>query len=75
MAASRAAKRFRRTMVLGVLALATLVWAAIDQFGVPVDTVVELALGSALMVVIAIVGAGLFVALWIGLRRLLRRRD
>lgn len=75
MASTRAAKRFRRTMVLGLLALATLVWAAIDQFGVPVDTVLELALGSALMVVTAIVGAGLFAALWIGLRRLFRRRD
>ncbi|GAB3276985.1 hypothetical protein [Parahaliea aestuarii] len=75
MARSRAAKRFLRTMVLGILALATLIWAAVDQFGVSTDTLLELALGALLMVGFAIVAAALFVALWVGLRRLLRRRD
>ncbi|WP_116365041.1 hypothetical protein [Parahaliea mediterranea] len=75
MAKTRAAKRFLRTMVLGILALATLVWTAVDQFGVSTDTLLQLALGALLMVGFSIAAAALFAAVWIGLRRLLRRRD
>jgi hypothetical protein len=74
MVASKATRRFRRTMVLGILCLAVLLWAAIDQFGVDPDEVMELALGSALAVLLVIIAAALFVALWLGLRRLLRRQ-
>ncbi|MFV0278498.1 MAG: hypothetical protein ACK5HY_15120 [Parahaliea sp.] len=70
---SRATRRFGRTIALGILSLATLVWVAVDQFGVATDTLLELALGSALLVVCAIVAAALCVGLWVGLRRLLRR--
>lgn len=73
MAASRATRRFRRSMVLGIVCLAVLLWAAVDQFGVAPETVADLAIGSALGALLVIVAAALAVALWIGLRRLARR--
>jgi membrane protein DedA with SNARE-associated domain len=74
MAASKSTRRFRRSRVLGILCLAILLWTAVDQFGVAPETVAELALGSAIGVLLVILAAGVFVALWLGLRRLLRRR-
>ncbi|MBN7798863.1 hypothetical protein [Parahaliea mediterranea] len=73
MAASRATRRFRRSMVLGIACLAVLLWAAVDQFGVAPETVAELALGSAVGALVVIAAAALAVALWVGLRRLARR--
>ncbi len=70
MAASRAVRRFRRTIVLGIACLATLVWAAVDQFGVDPKTLFELALGTVLGVLLIIVLAAVFVAVIQGLRRL-----
>lgn len=78
MAATRAARRFRRSMVLGILCLGVLLWSAVDQFGVAPETVGQLALGSAIGALLVIVAAALCVLLWRGLRRLvagLRRRE
>ncbi|MBA6412400.1 hypothetical protein H2508_04685 [Parahaliea sp. F7430] len=72
---SKAQRRYRRTIILGVLALAALVWAAVEQFGIPLETMLELALGSAIAVVMVIVAAGLVVSVWQLLRWLLRRRQ
>jgi len=66
-------RRFRRTIALGILALATLVWTAVDQFGVSSDTMLQLAVGSVLIVAVVIVAAGVVVALWQLLQRLIRR--
>ena len=72
---SRSARRYWRTIILGTLALGVLVWAAVAQFDVPVAEVRSLLLGTVIAVLLVIVAAGIFVALWIGLRRLLRRED
>ena len=70
---TRAGRRYWRTIILGVLALGALVWMAVDQFEVPLGEIGELALGTVLAVMLVIGAAGLFVALWIAVRRLLHR--
>ncbi len=69
---SRSARRFRRTLLLGVLALGVLVWTAVDQFGVETETMWQLALGTGVGVLVVITAAAVTVLLWIGLRRLWR---
>lgn len=70
---SRTDRRYWRTIILGTLALGVLVWAAVDQFGVPAGEMRELALGTVLAVLVVIVAAAVFAALWTALRRLLHR--
>lgn len=67
----KAAKRYYRTIILGVLAMATLLWAAVDQFDISVREMGELFLATLLVVGAIIALAGLVVLVWIGLRRLL----
>ncbi len=68
---SKARRRYYRTIILGVLAMATLLWAAIDQFGLSWEEMAELFLATLLVVGAVIVLAALVALLWIGLRRLL----
>ena len=70
---NRAGKRYYRTIVLGVLAMAALVWVAVRQFGISRAEMSELLVGTLLAMGIVIVLAGLAVALWMGLRKLLGR--
>jgi hypothetical protein len=70
---NRANKRYYRTILLGVLAMAALVWVAVRQFGISRAEMSELLLGTLLAIGIVIVLAGLAVALWMGLRKLLGR--
>lgn len=55
--------------------MGTLIWAAIDQFGIPVKEMVDLLLITVLLVSSVIIVAAIGVALWLGLRRVLRRPD
>lgn len=71
---SRASRRFYRTVLLGVLAMAALVWVAVDQFGISREQITELFLGTVLVVAVVIALAGVLVALWMALRRVLQRR-
>lgn len=71
---SRANRRFYRTILLGVVAMAALVWVALGQFGISREQMSALFLGTVLVVVLAIASAALLVAAWMGLRRLLQRR-
>ena len=71
---SRASRRYSRTILLGVLALGTLVWVAVDQFGVPPRELADLFLATLLVVSLVIGAAALVVLLWVGLRRLRQRR-
>ena len=71
---SRASRRYYRTILLGVLALGTLVWVAVDQFGVPPRELADLFLATLLVVSLVIGAAALVVLLWVGLRRLRQRR-
>jgi hypothetical protein len=70
---SRAGRRYWRTTILGVLALATLIWAAVDQFGVSRQELQELMLGTVLATLLVIVAAAVAVLAWVGLRKLFRR--
>ena len=65
----------RRTLLLGVVALGALLWGAVSQFDIPrervLDTLLALLLSLALIIVLAALGAGA----WIALRRVLSRGD
>lgn len=71
---SKATRRYYRTILLGLAAMAVLVWSAIDQFGIPWEDMLELFLGALVVVGVAIVIAALIALLWMGLRKLLNRR-
>jgi hypothetical protein len=71
---SRASRRYYRTILLGILALGTLVWVAVDQFGVPPGDMADLFLATLLVVSLVIGAAALVALLWVGLRRLRQRR-
>ncbi|MEZ5567377.1 MAG: hypothetical protein R3E54_03380 [Halioglobus sp.] len=69
---SGANRRYYRSILLGVAAMAALVWAAMDQFGISRREIGVSLLGILVAVAGIIVLAGVCAALWIGLRRLLR---
>ena len=72
---SKTNRRYYRTVLLGVAALAALVWVAVDQFGIPWEEMLELFLATLMVVGLFIAAAGLFVGLWLGLRRLLQKKS
>ena len=73
MATSRANARYRRSIILGILALASLVWVATDQFGIsPQDMAWLLVYVLAGMLGIVLT-AGITVALFLGVRKLVQR--
>ena len=72
---SRASRRFYRTVVLAVLAMASLIWVAVDQFGISRQEMTELFLGTVLVAVLAIGCAAVAVLLWSGLRKFLYRDE
>ena len=72
---SRASRRYYRTIVLAVLAMASLIWVAIDQFGISQREMTELFVGTVLIAVLVILCAAVVVLLWVGLRKLLRRDE
>ena len=72
---SRASRRYYRTIVLAVLAMASLIWVAIDQFGISQREMTELFVGTVLIAVLVILCAAVVVLLWAGLRKLLRRDE
>jgi hypothetical protein len=67
---SKATRRYYRTLVLGLLALAVMVWTAVDQFGISQREMTELLLGTLWIAGGIIVLAALCATLWIGLRKL-----
>ena len=72
---TRAARRYYRTILLAVGAMAVLVWAAMDQFGISRQEILQLFVGTLLAALAIIVFAALFALLWMGLRAILRRGD
>jgi len=72
---SKARRRYLRTTLLGVAAMGALIWAAIDQFGIPVAEMVDLLMTTLLAVAVVIGVAAIVVSVWLGLRYLLRRGD
>ena len=72
---NKASRRYYRTMLLGLTAMAVLIWAAVDQFGISTEDVITLFLGAVLVTVVIVLCAGLFTVLWVLLRRLMHRRN
>lgn len=72
---SKANARYRRSITLGVLALACLVWVATDQFGVPPQDMAWLLAYTVAGALGVILLAAMVVGLWLGLRKLLARNN
>ena len=72
---SRGSRRYYRTIVLAVLAMASLIWVAMDQFGITQREMTELFVGTLLIAALVICCAAIVVLLWVGLRKLLRRGE
>ena len=72
---SGATRRYYRTIVLAVLAMAALIWVAMDQFGISRQEMTELFLGTLVAALVIILCAGAITLLWVGLRKLLRRDE
>ena len=71
----KSSRKYYRTIILGVAAMAALVWAAVDQFGIPWEDMLDLMLVTLAVISIVIVAAAVAFALWLGLSRLLRKDD
>lgn len=65
-------RRFYRTTLLGVLAMAALIWVAVQQFGIAPGELANLLLATLILVVLVIAAAGVVALCWIGLRKLRR---
>lgn len=72
---NRAARKYYRTILLGIAAMAALLWAAVDQFGISWDEMLSLFLVTISVVLLVIVAAAVAVGMWVGLRRLFRSKD
>lgn len=70
---SKATARYRRTTILGVLALASMVWVAVDQFNIPVEEMAWLLVYTIVVVAGIILFAAITVAAMVGLKKLFRK--
>jgi len=66
-------RRYLRTIVLGLAAMGALLWAAIEQFDIPREEMLELFAATLLATGLVIAVAAVVTGLWIGLRWLIRR--
>lgn len=70
---ARSSRRYWRTIVIGTLSMAVLLWAAIDQFGVAPQDLWRLFIGALLGAAIVVFAAGAVFLVWLVLRRVLGR--
>ena len=70
---ARAARRYYRSIIISVVALAALVWVAVDQFDIAREEILELFVASLLALLLVVAGAGAAAFLWIFLRKIFRR--
>jgi len=70
---NRGRRRYFRSVIISVLALAALLWVAVDQFGITSAEIRELLLASLLVLLLVIAAAAVAVAVWMLLRKLSRR--
>ena len=70
---SKASRRFYRSLVLGVAALGVMIWAAIDQFGISREHMLNLFTTTLLIAGGVIVLAAAIAMLWVGVRKLVQR--
>ena len=67
---NKAARKYYRTILLGIAAMAALVWAAVDQFGIAWEEILQLFLTTLAVLLLVIVAAAVTVGLWQMLKRL-----
>lgn len=72
---SRVTRRYYRTIVLGVAAMAVLLWSATDQFGIPWEEMLQLFLVTVLVMLLVITAAAGCSLLWQGMRKLLHKDE
>jgi len=70
---NKARSRYYRSIVISMLALAALLWLAVDQFGIPGEEIRQLLLASVLVVALVVAAAAAATLLWVLLRKLVRR--
>jgi len=70
---AKAARRYYRSIIISVVALAALVWVAVDQFDIAREEILELFVASLLALLLVVAGAGAAAFLWIFLRKIFRR--
>jgi Ca2+/Na+ antiporter len=70
---SKANARYHRTILLGTLAMASLVWVAVDQFAIPWEDMAWLMVYTLVVVFGIIAFAGVAVGLWLVIRKLFGR--
>ena len=70
---SKSSRRYYRTIFLGVAAMATLIWAAVEQFDIPLDVMMDLLLTAVLVTAVVIGLAALVTLSWLGLKKLAQR--
>tara|TARA_R100000005_G_scaffold5300_1_gene2589 strand:+ start:9066 stop:9284 length:219 start_codon:yes stop_codon:yes gene_type:complete len=70
---ARSRRRYLRTLILGLLAMAALVWGAVDSFDIPLERIWDMFLMTLIVVVTLVLAAAAAAALWIGIRRLSAR--
>ncbi len=71
----KAQRRYYRTIFLGVAAMALLVWSAMDQFDLSRQEMLNLFVGTVLVVLAVVVSAAICAGAWIGVRKLTERSD
>lgn len=71
---SKASRRYIRTIIFGVLAMSSLIWAAIDQFGISPEVMFDLFLATAIGTGAIILAAAIVVVLVAGLKKLAGRK-
>ena len=72
---SKATRKYYRTLLLGVAAMAALVWSAVDQFGIPWADILNLLLTTVAVIGMVIACAAVCVGLWVGLSKLLHKGE
>ena len=70
---SRANARYRRSIIIGVVALGSLIWVATDQFGIPRENIAWMLIYTLAAVFSVIAIAAVAVGLWLGLRKVTKR--
>ncbi len=67
---SKASRKYYRTILLGIAAMAALVWSAVDQFGIAWEEILQLFLTTLAVLLLVIVAAALTVGVWQLFKRL-----
>jgi len=70
---TKAGRRYIRTLLLAVMAMAALLWAAVDLFEIPPEEIMALFLATAVGAAGIIAAAATVVFFWIGVRKLIAK--